>query len=82
MKVTFSHPHSSNTFQADVDPQCSGSTALQGLIDAKFLDPPGQGGYDLTLARTSSPIGPNTTLGSCGVQEGDLISVLRRGSGA
>lgn len=82
MKVNFNHPQNSDTFQADVDPQCTGAAALQGLIDAKFLDPPGQGGYDLTLARTAAPIGPNATLGSCGVQEGDLINVLRRGSGA
>jgi hypothetical protein len=82
MKLSFAHPHRSDTFQADVAPECTGAAALQGLIDAKFLDAPGQGGYDLTLARTSSPIGPNVTLGSCGVQEGDLINVLRRGSGA
>ena len=82
MKINFTHPHKSDTFQADVAPECTGSGALQGLLDAKFLDPPGQGGYDLTLARTGQPIEPNATLGSSGVQEGDMVNVLRRGSGA
>ena len=83
MKVNFTHPHRSDTFQADVAPECTGAAALQGLIDAKFLEQPGQGGsYDLTLARSGSAVGPNATLASCGVQDGDLINVLRRGSGA
>jgi hypothetical protein len=82
MNVNFTHPHRSDCFQADVGAECSGAAALQGLIDAKFLEQPGQGGYDLALARTGAPIGPNVTLASCGVQEGDVINVLCRGSGA
>ena len=82
MNVNFTHPHRSDAFQADVAPECTGAAALQGLIDAKFLEQPGQGGYDLNLARTGAPIGPNATLASCGVQEGEVVNVLRRGSGA
>jgi hypothetical protein len=82
VNVTFLHPHRSDAYQADVAPECTGATALQGLIDAKFLEQPGQGGYDLSLARTGAPVGPNATLASCGVQEGDAVNVLRRGSGA
>jgi hypothetical protein len=82
MKVDFLHPHRSDAYSADVDPQCTGAAAIQGLIDAKFLEQPGQGSYDLALARTGAPVGPNVTLASCGVQEGDVVNVLRRGSGA
>jgi hypothetical protein len=82
MNVSFSHPHTSDSFQADVAAECTGSAALQGLIDAKFLEPAGHGSYDLALTRTGSAIGPNATLASVGVQDGDLVNVLRRGSGA
>ena len=82
MNLAFTHPHRSDTFKADVAPECTGAAALQGLLDNKFLDEPGQGGYDLSLARTGAPVGPNATLASCGVQEGDVINCLRRGSGA
>src|SRR5215472_14582988 len=82
MTVHFTHPHHSDAFQADVAPECTGTAALQGLVDAKFLEKPRQGGYDLSVARTSTPIGPNATLSSCGVREGEIINVLRRGSGA
>jgi len=82
MNVHFTHPQRSDAFKADVAPECTGAAAVQGLIDAKFLEPPGQGGYDLSLARTGAPVGPNATLASCGVQEGEVINVLRRGSGA
>jgi len=82
MTVNFTHPRRSDAFQADVAPECTGASALQGLIDAKFLEQPGQDGYDLSLARTGAPIGPNATLVSCGVTEGEVVNVLRRGSGA
>jgi hypothetical protein len=82
MTLHFTHPHRSDNFQADVAPECTGAAALQGLLDASFLEKPGQGGYDLALARTGAAIGPSATLASCGVQEGDVINVLRRGSGA
>lgn len=82
MNLTFLHPHRSEIYAADVAEECTGAVALQGLIDAAFLDKPGQGGYDLALARTGAPVGPNVTLVACGVQEGDVINVLRRGSGA
>jgi hypothetical protein len=82
MTVNFTHPHNSASFAADVDPACTGAAAVQGLIESKFLDEPGRGGYDLTHARTGAPIGPAVTLASCGVQENDSINVLRRGSGA
>jgi hypothetical protein len=82
MNVQFTHPHRSDAFQADVAPECTGTAAVQGLVDAKFLEPAGQGSYDLAVARTGTPIGPNATLGSCGVQENEVINVLRRGSGA
>lgn len=82
MNVSFTHPHRSDTFEADVAPECTGAAAIEGLIDAKFLDPAKQGGYDLAHARTGTPVGPNATLASCGVQERDVLNVLRRGSGA
>jgi hypothetical protein len=82
LNLHFTHPHGPDVFQADVAPECTGAAALQGLLDAKFLEPPGQDGYDLSLARNSKPVGPNATLASCGVQEGDVINVHRRGSGA
>lgn len=82
MMVHFTHPTRSEVYHADVAPECTGATAVKGLIDANFLEPPGKFSYDLTLDRTSATIGPNATLASCGLQEGDVVSVLRRGSGA
>jgi len=82
MNVHFTHPQRGDVFKADVDPQCTGTAAVKGLVDSGFLEQPGKDGYDLSLSRTGAPVGPNATLASCGVQEGEVINVLRRGSGA
>lgn len=82
MNVRFAHPLSSDTFEADVDAACTGSLALRGLIDAKFLEPPSRGSYDLVVARTQATIAPNATFGSVGVREQELIQLFRRGAGA
>ncbi|HEY7327864.1 MAG TPA: hypothetical protein VH592_09505 [Gemmataceae bacterium] len=82
MKVCFTHPHRSDTFEADVAPECTGKAAIEGLIDAKFLEQAKPSAYDLAHARTSTPVGANATLASCGVQEHDVINVVRSGSGA
>ena len=80
MIVRFLHPTNSSSYEADVDGQCTGAVALQGLIDNKFLD--ASGTYDLSIARTKAPVGPNATLAACGVQDGEVINVLHRGIGA
>ena len=82
MRVNFTHPHKSDHFEADVAPELTGAGAIEELVKNKFLDPPGSAAYALTLARSSSPIGPQATLASVGCQDGDLINVLRTGSGA
>ena len=82
MQVSFAHPTSSDLFQADCDPQCTGQLAIDGLIGARFVERPARGTYDLVLSRTRAPIHPHASFESVGVSAGDLIQIFRRGAGA
>lgn len=83
MKVTFLDPRESRSFQAEVDPQTTGETCIQGLIEANFIQPPPSGlPYSLLVTRTQRQVLPSTTMGDANVQENDALAVLQMEQGA
>lgn len=88
LKVTFTHPRENGrSFDASINPQCTGQMAIQGLILGNEVGPfleaaaPGRP-YELTVKRTQMNITPNMTFEQAEVQDGDVIEVRQRGQGA
>lgn len=51
--VTFLHPRAGKELAVDIGPDTTGQKAIDGMIEAKFLDPAGpKEGYTLQLTRT------------------------------
>ncbi|MFI5297852.1 MAG: hypothetical protein ACHREM_07100 [Polyangiales bacterium] len=79
IKVTFIHPRSSVTYDAELDPGMTGNDAIGALIGEKFLDPETEtvvyalsrkdNGASVTVPRDASFV-------SQGVKSGDTISVV------
>jgi len=82
MKLEFINSATSDTFEADCEADCTASIAVQGLIDAGFVEKPRRGSYDLVREKTEEAIPPNVTFQDAGVQPGDRLNVYHRGSGA
>jgi hypothetical protein len=86
MEVRFTHPRNSDTYLADVSPLLTAKEALRVLLSpdtGPFL-PALQPGEDdkLILRRTNKVIPPDMTMGSAGVNDGDVMDVMRGGQGA
>ena len=83
MKVTFLDPRESISFHAEVNAETTGETCIQGLIEAKFIQPPPRGlPYSLLVTRTQRQVLPSMTLGDANVQENDALAVLQMEQGA
>jgi hypothetical protein len=88
VKVTFTYARNGGrSFVANINPQCTGQMAIQGLIlgneEGSFLEapPPGRP-YELILKRSQENITPNMTFEQAGVQNDDVIEVRQAGHGA
>lgn len=88
IKVTFTNPRGGGrSFVANINPQCTGQMAIQGLIlgneEGAFLDPapPGRP-YELVVKSSGKNITPNMTFDEAGVQNDDVIEVRQAGHGA
>ena len=82
MNLVFLHPSTSDSFEADVEPACTGQIAIEGLIEAGFVARPTRATFDLVNSRTRSAIQPNATFGEAGVVPGDRVNLFLRGAGA
>jgi hypothetical protein len=88
VKVTFTHPRENGRiFAADINLQCTGQMAIQGLLlgneAGPFLEAAAAGRpYELSVKRTQMNITPNMTFEQAGVVDGDVIEVRQRGQGA
>lgn len=83
MRLSFRHPRASEIFDADVAPETTGQEVLDGLVGARFLEPPSADRpYTLAHARTSRQLLPTTTVSQVGAVEGDQIAVGQDGKGA
>ncbi len=86
MDVRFTHPRTSDTYLADINPQITAKQvigALCGTNTGPFLQPLQSGeDYRLIVRRTNLLLAPDTTLGSAGVISQDVLDVVLGGSGA
>lgn len=83
----FQHPRDSRMFPAQIDPQCTGGMALEGLMigdeNGPFIEKPPTGRpYELALARTAQAITPNMKFAQVGVVDGDVVEIRQAGQGA
>lgn len=87
IEVNFTHPRNARLFTAEIDPQCTGQRAIDGLLagdtQGPFLEPPPAGQpYQLIVKRTQGQIPPNVTFADAGVVNGDVIEIRQAGQGA
>lgn len=88
VRVTFTNPRGGGrSFVANINPQCTGQMAIQGLIlgneEGAFLTPPPQGRpYQLIVKSSGKNITPNMTFEEAGVQNDDVIEVGQDMQGA
>lgn len=86
MEVRFTHPRTSDTYLAEISPLLTVKQALNALHSSEtgpFLPPPQPGEtYNLVLRRTNQRMTLDTTMGSAGVQNGDVLDILLGGQGA
>lgn len=83
IKLTFTHPRDSSSFEAEVSPECTGQEALNGLVEGQFLERLSAGrAYSLKAVSSGKAIAPSQTMTSAGVKDGDTIAVLLSESGA
>ncbi len=83
MKVTFTHPRDSSTFEADLTEECTGQEAINGLVEAEFLNKAGPtNAYSLKHTKSGKAIPPSQSLADGGVKDGNTVAVLLSESGA
>ncbi len=83
LKITFTHPRSAETLRAELGPATTASQAIDGLVKAKFLDPPVRlSSYLLQHQRSSKSLPPGTALAEAGVADGDTVAVVETGVSA
>ena len=76
-KVTFLAARGGEEMEVEIGPQTTGQIALDGLLAARFLTPPGADQmYVLQLERTSASLPLAESLASSGVKDGDRIAVV------
>lgn len=83
IRVAFTHPFDSRSFEVDVGPALTGEGAIDGLVKNGFIEAPNpRQRYALALARTSAQIPLSQPLAQAGVQNGDTITVTTTQAGA
>ena len=81
--VTFLHPRGGKEFSADIGPDTTGQKAIDGMIEAKFLEPAGaREAYTLQLTRTEKNIPLGASLVASGAKANDVIAVVVINAGA
>lgn len=79
--VTFLHPRDSREFKAELGPAATGAKAIEGLVTAEFIEPPGADRtYALKHAGKTIPL--SASLAASGVQSGDTVAVIEGSAGA
>lgn len=83
MKIIFTHPRDTSTFEAEITEGCSGQEAINGLVEAKFLKKSSSTlAYTLKAVSTGKAIGPAQTFADAQVRAGDTVAVLQTEPGA
>lgn len=88
-RLYFTHPRSSERYEAVVADECPVRVILQGLQapDATehgpFLDPAPNGRpYVIILARTQQQLSPETTMAEVAARDDDVFEIQQMGQGA
>ncbi len=82
-KVTFLAPRGGEVMEVEIGPQTTGQIALDGLVAAQFVTPPGADQtYALQLQRTGASLQLAESLAASGVKDGDQIAVVSVQAGA
>lgn len=79
IRITFLHPRSADTFEADVDRQGTGRAIIQQLRDDGWLPDPGRSAFALALKDQSLDL--DKPLAEQGVTSGSSVQVLLPGVG-
>lgn len=83
IRITFTHPRDSRSFDVDVGPALTGQGALDGLVKQNFIEAPSaQRRYALALTRTGAQLPLSQALTASGAQDGDTITVTETSAGA
>jgi hypothetical protein len=88
-RLYFTHPRSSERYEAVVADECPARLVLQGLQapnateSGPFLQPAPDGRpYAIVLARTGIQLSPETTMAQVGVRDDDVFEVQQMAQGA
>ncbi len=82
-EVVFLHPRDSREFRAELGPATTGTQAIDGLVKASFIEPPGgQKAYTLKNQKTGATIPLSESVVAAGIQAGDIVAVVETSSGA
>lgn len=83
LQLRFVHPHTSDTYAANVAPACTAKIAIEQLksgTTGPFLAP--NRDYDLVLTRTDYPLNESDTMAEAGARSGDVLEVRQASQGA
>jgi hypothetical protein len=70
------------TFEAEVDADCTADEIVRGLVEARYLAPPTDAPYIVINGRTGATIPPGTSLAAAGVQDGEVLTITSKSHGA
>ena len=80
--VTFTHPRSGSARKAEFGPNTTASQAIDGLVQAKFLESPSKDrGYSLAVSGSGEQIAHSATFVSAGVKNGDTVTITETSMG-
>lgn len=83
MQALFLHPRGGKVFEADVEPHTTGEQCINGLVEAKFLEPAStERPYTMIATRTQKQLLPAMRMQDVGAQQGDQFSVQQMERGA
>jgi hypothetical protein len=83
LALSFTHPHSEATFDAEVRASGTVEECLKALVAENFLEPekPGRQ-YLVTLERTNTALPRGMALSAAGARPGDVLGVSVAGTAA
>ncbi len=80
--LTFTHPRGSETRKAEIGPKTTVAQAIEGLVQSKFIEPPGKDrGYVVALAGSGDQIAHSATFTSAGAKDGDTVTITETSMG-
>ncbi len=79
IKVTFTHPTTNATLEAEISPDMTVNEAISALVSEGFIEPPTQDDTYVLGVNGGQKIEGEQTLASAGVRDGSTITVVSFG---